>query len=221
MNTKLQRQIRRIMIGLAIGITLVSSGCLGALQRITLNDQGRYAIDVRLSMSKAMITAMDSMGGETTDPDELFDLEDGPVNPEAIPGLTNVVVNQLDNDIDVGIQFSGVLGSVPDGIDPIDAPFIPFDVGNTVVIGLPPLEEGKDEPSDPQADQMAAMFFASTKYQLVLDKYLYDKVSSAKVMVGDTEHPASVSELPGSWLVEFPIVTWMQATEGCLLVVEL
>ncbi len=77
-----------------------------------------------------------------------------------------------------------------------------------------------DEASDPQADEMAAMFFVSTKYQLILDKSLYPKLYSAKVMVGEVEFPASVSEQAGGWLVEFPFVTWMQATNGCLVVLE-
>ncbi len=68
---------------------------------------------------------------------------------------------------------------------------------------------------------MGAMFFASTKYQLIVDKYIYSNVSSAKVMVGEVEYPASVTELPGSWLIEFPFSTWITAIDGCLVVIEL
>lgn len=207
------------MFGLLIVITLTGSGCLGVLQEISVNPNGKIETQVRFSMSKSMLTALDGMGGEPTETDEIFDLDDGPINPEEIPGLTNVVVEQLDNDVDVGIRFSGTLSKLPAGVGPEDAPFIPFDEGNTIIIGLPPMNE-EEEASDPQADEMAAMFFASTKYQLILDKALYPEVYSAKVMVGDVKFPASVTELAGSWLVEFPFLTWMQAPKGCLLVVE-
>jgi hypothetical protein len=74
---------------------------------------------------------------------------------------------------------------------------------------------------DPQSEQFAGMFFASTKYQLSLDKTLYPNVQSAKVTVKSGEYPASVTELAGSWLVEFPFSTWMQASEGCRIVISL
>jgi hypothetical protein len=221
MNTKQRQLLRGMTIGSAIAIALLGSGCLGVLQTISLNDDGRYAVDVKFTMSKSMLTAMDSMGGEPADTDEIFDLEDGPIDTENMKGLTSVVVEQLDNEIDVGIRISGILDDNYD-IGPEDAPFVPFyGEGDSIVIGLPSLDEGNGEPSDPQSDAMAAMFFASTKYQLVLDKYIYADVSSAREMVGETAHPASVTELPGSWLVEFPFATWMQASEGCLVVVEL
>lgn len=221
MNTKQQRHLRRITVGLAIAITLLGSGCLGVLQQITLNDDGQYAVDVKFTMSKAMLAAMDSMGGESEDPDEIFDLEDGPIDTENMVGLSNVVAAPLDNEIDVGIRISGIVDDSYDAVSPEETPFVPFNMNDSVVIALPSLAEGEEAPSDPQADAMAGMFFASTKYQLVLDKDIYASVSSAKVMIGDTESPASVTELPGSWLVEFPFATWMQATKGCLVVVEL
>ncbi len=220
MNTK-QNRLRRGIFGLIVIIALTGSGCLGVFQEISINPDGKIETQVRFSISKAMMTALDGMGGEPTETDEIFNLDEGPVNPEEIPGLTNVVVEKLDNDVDVGIRFSGTLSKLPAGIGPEDAPFIPFDEGNTIIIGLPSMEEEEDAPSDPQADEMAALFFASTRYQLVLDKALYPEVYSARVMVGDVKFPASVTELAGSWLVEFPFVTWMQATNGCLLVVEL
>ncbi|MCK5735159.1 MAG: hypothetical protein KAH21_01725, partial [Spirochaetaceae bacterium] len=211
MKTKTTRIIRRIVIVIAIGITLLGSGCLSVFQEISAQPGGKIQTQVRFSISKALLTSLGEMTGDTEDTDEMFDTEEGPVNPENIPGLSNVIVNDLDNGVDVGIHFSGILGKVPSGISPSEAPFIPFEEGNTVTIGLPPLDEEGDMSSGSDSDEMAALFFASTRYQLLMDKKLYPNVSSAKVMIGSTEYPASVSEMEYSWLVEFPISYWIQA----------
>ncbi len=220
MKINQRRLLRGIIIGSAIAITLLGSGCLGVLQQITLDNDGRYVVDVKFTMSKSMLSAMDEMGGGSEDPDDIFNLEDGPIDPENMTGLTNILVEKVDNEIDVGIRISGIADDSYGNIGPEDAPFVPFTTGNSVRIGLPSLAEGDESPSDPQAEAMASMFFASTKYQLVLDKKIYTSVSSARVMVGDTGFPASVTDLPGSWLVEFPFATWMQATKGCTVLVE-
>ncbi len=220
MKTKKSRIIRRIVISMAIVITLMGSGCLSVFQEISAKAGNKVETQVRFSMSKAMLTAMDSMGGEPAETDEIFDTENGPINPENIPGLTNLVVEDLDNDVDVGIYFKGTISKVPSGLGPADAPFIPFEDGNTITIGLPTLDENAGSAESSESDEMGAMFFASSKYQLSLDKNLYPDISSARVMVGSEEYPASVLELAGSWLVEFPIIYWMQAPKGCLLVLE-
>ena len=212
----------RIIISVATVFLAVFflSGCLGVLHQIRLSDDGRYAVDVKLSMSQQMLAAMDELGGDPADTDDVFGRDDLAVDPETIPGLTRVTFEEISDDVDVGIRFSGVLGRVPDGIGPEDAPFIPFDTDDGLIIGLPSLSEGENSGSDPQMDQMAAMFFASTKYQLILDRNLYYDVSAVEVRVGDTVHPAALTELPGSWLIEFPFSTWMAAPDGCLVVVS-
>ncbi len=220
MNTRNTRLIRQIALGLALVITLLGSGCLSVFQEISAKAGGKVVTQVRFSISKAMLTSMGEMTGDTEDPDEIFNTEDGPINPESIPGLENVVIDELDNGVDVGIHFSGTLGKIPSGINPVDAPFVPFEEGNTITIGLPPLDEEGEMSSGSDSDEMAALFFASTRYQLLMDKNLYPSISSAKVMVGSNEYPASVTEVEHGWLVEFPISYWMQAPKGCLLVIE-
>jgi len=219
MNNRRNRFVRIAVVAALVSLALLGTGCLGVFQEITAGPAGRMQTRVRFTMSKAMIESLNEMGGEPMDTDEVFDPADGPVDPNAIPGLVDVVVEKVDNPVDVGMAFRGTLSRLPSGTRPEDAPFIPFDEGNGFVIALPPLGED-DEPSDPQSEQFAAMFFASTKYQLVLDKALYPTISSAEVEVAGGRSPALVSELPGSWLVEFPISTWFNAAEGCRLVVE-
>ncbi len=220
MNTKNTRIIRRIALGLAVIITLLGSGCLSVFQEISVKSGGKIETQVRFSISKAMMTSLGEMTGDQEDTDEMFDPENGPINPDSIPGLENVVVNELDNGVDVGIHFSGTLGKIPAGISPADAPFVPFEEGNTITIGLPPLDEAGEMSSGSDSDEMAALFFASTRYQLLMDKNLYPAISSAKVMAGSDEYPASVTEVEHGWLVEFPISYWMQSVKGCLLVIE-
>jgi len=220
MTVKKTRIIRRIVILLTIGITLLGSGCLSVFQEISAKPGGKVVTQVRFTISKAMLDSLSEMTGDTGETDEIFDTENGPVNPESIPGLGNVVINELDNGVDIGTHFTGTLEKVPPGTSPADAPFIPFEEGNTITIGLPPLDEEGDMSSGSDSDEMAGMFFATTRYQLLADKKIYPAMSSAKVMVSGKEYPASVTETEHSWLVEFPISYWMQAPKGCLLVIE-
>ena len=220
MNTKKTRISHRIGLGVAVVITLLSSGCLSVFQEISANPGGKVETQVRFSISKALMTSMSELSGEDEDTDEIFDIENGPITPESIPGLKNVVVNQLDNGVDVGIIFTGNLEKTPSGVGPVQAPFIPFEEGNTITIGLPPLDEEGDMSSGSDSDGMANLFFASTRYQLLLDKKLYPEISSAKVLAGVEEYPASITDTQYSWMVEFPISYWMQSAKGCLLVIE-
>lgn len=208
---------RQICFISLIGITLLFSSCLSVFQEISLTPEGRVETQVRFSISKAMLTGLGEMTGDEEDPDELFDTEDGPLDPMNTPGLTNTVVDKLDNGIDVGIHFSGTLGKIPRGLGPADAPFIPFEEGNTISIGLPPLDEEGEMSSGSDSDEMAGLFFANTRYQLMMDKKLYPVIGSATVVSGGTEYPAAVTELRYYWLVEFPISYWIQAPKGCIL----
>jgi len=185
-----------------------------------MNQDGSVETMVRLSLSKAMMDSISAMSGESEDTDEIFDTEKGPFNPKTNPGLTDLVVEELDNGVDIGLYFKGTLSTIPPGTRPDEAPFIPFEKDNTLTIGLPSLsDEEENPPSD--SDEMGAMFFASTKYQLLLDKKLYPDIHSAKVVTKGTDHPASVTELGGNWLIEFPFIIWMQAPKGCLLIIEM
>ena len=215
-----KQRLTHAVIAAAEIFALLLTGCLGVFQEVSQGEDGKTQTFVRLTMSKAMVESMDAMGGEPTDTDEIFDLEDAPFDPENIPGLDNVVVEQVNNEVDLGIRFGGVIAGLPAGVQPEEAPFVPFEDGRNLIIALPPMGED-EEPMDPQSEQFAGMFFASTKYQLSLDKTLYPNVRSAKVVVKGKDSPASVTELAGSWLVEFPFSTWMQASEGCRIVISL
>jgi len=220
MDKKNSRTLRYAFLAFGIGITLLTTGCLGVFQEISAIPGGKVETQVRFTISKAMLNSLSEMTGDSSDTDEMFDAENGPVQPDRIPGLGNVVIDQVDNGVDVGIHFSGTLEKLPPGTGPSDAPFIPFEDGNTITIGLPPLDEDGEMSSGSDSDEMAGLFFASTRYQLLLDKKIYPVISTAKVLVGGTEYPASVSEMKYNWLVEFPISYWIQSPEGCSLIIE-
>ena len=220
MDTETTHIGRTILIIVLLILSLLAPSCLGVFQEVSLNPSGNAETFVRFTLSKATMEAIGEMGGESEDTDDLFNLEDGPFDPESIPGLTDLFIEKIDSDIDVGLSFRGTLTGSAYADHPEEAPFVPFERGDTIVIALPSLAEDDETPQDPQSEQFAAMFFASTKYQLSLDKRLYPKISSARVISSGEKFPASVTELSTSWLVEFPFSTWIQATEGCLIEVK-
>jgi hypothetical protein len=128
--TNKQRLTHAVIAGAAI-FTLLFTGCLGVFQEVFQGEDGKTQTFVRMTMSKAMVESMDAMGGEPTDTDEIFDLEDAPFDPENIPGLDNVVVEQVNNEVDLGIRFGGIIAALPAGVQPEDAPFIPSRMDET------------------------------------------------------------------------------------------
>ncbi len=206
-NTTMARGLSRFAAGMGIALfILASASCLDVVQ--TIETQGNTTTtQLKITFSKALIEGGAAMSGEEPDYSDLPDFtgEDGLVQT-VIPG-GKVEVVQVNNDSDIGVlvNASYTAGNLT-SLSAEDRAFFPLVEAKRIEILLPPNDDAGE------MDEMAAMFFGSSKYRMLIQKSA-GRHSISRILIDGEPADLPVLEMEDVLLIELPLLTWLAARD--------
>jgi hypothetical protein len=203
-----------LFIFTTLAVLVLFSGCVSVLHEIFRDSSGNIHTKIRITVSRQLLDAMKDMGGED-ESDDFFDLGDEQMFIKSENGYKNIRTSKIDTNLETGIQIDAYVPGIKKDIDPLEKPFVPVKQGNSLLIGIPPMDD--KEKSASEGDGMTDLFFASSKYQLLLDKKIFPEASTAQIFSTDGNIPVTLLSVNGNWLVEFPVAFWFDSSDGFIV----
>ncbi len=203
--------------------TVLLSGCLDVLHYVGRDGQGRPMALVKLTFEKALFEMAASMGGEempTTDEEfaEEFDISEEEITGDLPEGI-EVEYSTVNTSMDFGFQLilRGSSYAPPD----TELPWLPLTKPDGSLV-IPLAEQDSDDSGEGSGGDESEAFLASAKYRLIVARNICppNPRFSLRGLPADRTVEPEVMELPEVYVVEFPLVLWLNSTGTMSVVAE-
>ncbi|MGP1577340.1 MAG: hypothetical protein ACTTH7_07655 [Treponema sp.] len=186
----------------------VLSSCIEIVQHITEKPDGTVQNTVRITVSKTLLAMAATMNGKQ-DPlnyNELFDQFNPAENYLHSNKLIQSTINKVNDPNDIGYLITMNINYRDEDVqnalveDTFD--FIPLYGKKMIIIPITQLEDSDSEVNN----EMAELFFSSSKYRLLINKSVMPTIS--KVLVNTVTESSEVHfiDLYNEYLIEIPII---------------
>lgn len=195
-----------VRIGLVISAVALLTGCIDIFQYVGRDGNGNLELSVSVTIQKAIFEMASSFDGSAPpDYEEEFEMSEEEITGE-YPEWLSVTYTPINTELEYGFHLDM---AVPETVlaqalkaKPGEAgPFLPRPDGdNTVFIFDGFGGEGGE------ADEMAAAFFASAKYRMLIDQNYLADITGASFERNGEQAPVDVRRYGDVWYLEFPML---------------
>lgn len=197
---------------------LTLTSCLDIVHSVS-EDEGGYSSRFRITVSKSIFQLAESFGGEeSTVPDAEMNQElglDADQIREELPAGLQSQVREINTKYDVGIDVT--VASANAEAD-VEQQWLPMRTDEELSIPLFPSQEEVSEGTE--SSQEADVFLAGRKYRIILSKGILPEnpVFSLQAAGRESRETVEVIELQEVYLIELPLVAWLEAPGARLVV---
>lgn len=203
--------MRWIYTTLLLGLVLLLTGCLDIVHSVS-ETEGELESRYRITVSKSIFQLAESFGGEGSSvPDaemnQELGLEAEEIQRELPPGLDSRV-EEINTEYDVGLDVTVAPGDEESEESVI---WLPRRQGEELSIPLFPSQEEVSEGTE--NSQEADAFLGGRKYRLIISKSICPEEPTFLLQIANEERPevVEVIELAEVYLIELPLVAWLEA----------
>jgi hypothetical protein len=211
---------RAVRIGLVVGAALLLTGCIDIFQYVGRDESGNLQLSVSVTIQKAIFEMASSFDGSAPpDYEEEFEMSEEEITGE-YPEWLAVTYTPINTELEYGFHLEMV---APETVltealkaDPADAgPFLPRPDGDNTVFVFDGFGNNGGE-----ADEMAAAFFASAKYRMLIDENYRSQIDGAWFERNGERAPVDVRRYGDVWYLEFPMLYIFTGAGAGRLVIE-
>lgn len=194
------------------------TGCFDIFQHIFIDAEGNLQSRVRISIPGALFAiAQQNNGPENGEQDDPSTAMTENIPIEDYPEWMQATVESIrtEHNIGVDITFSGDPEKFQSAaFTEENRGFVPLLTENKLTIHLPEdlnhnNGEEAEEETDPQAEQMAMLFFSGSVYRLAIPIDFNGEIQSANLYTATDSHAAEIVDLNEVMILEFPLAPFL------------